>query len=477
MTETVASRRAIEDENLVHSNGVDAETGGYLLPPLAPDIICRIAEGNPINPTEFRAIQSIYRPDEDEYLGVVSGLDANNLAQVGWGAVFAQDVSPQIVEALHPLLELREQQAGDFFYLFTGSQAYVPGMSSSDWRAMFGAGPNPVRPEVLPYYILLVGDADSIPFEFQYQLDVIHAVGRVCFDTVEEYAAYARLLVRAESGHCRRARSLGFFAPQNPGDVPTRRSSQQLVRRLSMDLAAANDSWTVESRFGEHATKPELSRFLGGDLTPALLFTASHGIGFSEGHPLQRDHQGALLCQEWPGPMAQQAMVPPEQYFSAEDLISSADLQGTLAFFFACYSLGTPDIDDFAPGREASYKAPLPFTARLPQRMLSKGTLAVIGHVDRAWAYSFMWPRAGTDVEVFRSTIKELIAGSTVGWAMEYFNTRYAAIATELNGELRNRRFGKQNDTTIAGLWTANHDARNYAVLGDPAVHLRTGRE
>lgn len=473
MSDAFASPEPIvEDESLVYPNGVDAETGQYLLPPLGPDLICRIAEGTPVSRTELQEIQSIYRPEEEEYLGVVAGVDANDLSQAGWGVLFAHNASPDLVEALRPLLQLRKEQAGRFYHEFTGDTAYFPETSSSDWRAMFGAGPNPVRPEILPYYILIVGDADSIPFEFQYQLDVIHAVGRVCFETVEEYASYARLIVQAEKGEFRRPRTLGFFAPRNPGDVPTRRSSENLVRRLVTDLGAAFKSWVIDPRIGEGATKPELSRMLGGDSTPAFLFTASHGIGFSKGHPAQRERQGALLCQEWPGPMAKQAVVPREQYFSAEDLPDAGNLTGTLAFFFACYGLGTPQRDDFAAAGIGEEIAPASFTARLPQRMLSKGALAVIGHVDKAWGFSFSWRNAGTDVEAFRSTIEDLMAGRRVGFAMEYFNNRYAAIATQLTDGLKDRRAGKLNDNLVAGLWTANHDARNYGILGDPAVRL-----
>lgn len=43
--------------------------------------------------------------------------------------------------------------------------------------------------------IFLVGNTSAIPFDFQDQLDDIHSVCRVCFDTPEEYRTYADAVV------------------------------------------------------------------------------------------------------------------------------------------------------------------------------------------------------------------------------------------------------------------------------------------
>ena len=97
----------------------------------------------------------------------------------------------------------------------------------------------------------------------------------------------------------------------------------------------------------------------------------------------------------------------------------------------------------------------------------------MIGHVERAWGYSFMWPRAGEQLEVFQSTLASVMKGATIGAAIEYFNDKYAALTTELEDEKQTLEYGGTPDPMgISGLWTARNDARNYVILGDPAVRL-----
>jgi hypothetical protein len=462
-------------------NGIDATTGAYLLPPMSPQAVSQVARGQVIDPADLKELRWWHHRAAEAAFGPKEGIDPRSLAQTGWGVIFAHDEDPAVREALGELLDHRRAEAASVrehhYREFTGDRAYRPGESKQQFLARQGAGPGPADPDNVPYYLLLVGGPEAIPYAFQYQLDVQYAVGRLHFDTVEEYARYARTVVASETRDGVPARRAAFFAARNPDDRATALSSSELVIPLVDQVRDQQAGWTVEAHVGEEATKERLTRLLGGRDTPALLFTATHGIGFPNGHPRQVGHQGALLCQDWPGPGQQQA-VDERHYVCADDLDDATGPLGLVSLHFACFGAGTPRWDDFAhhgSGRRTEL-APHAFVAALPKRLLGHpkgGAIAVIGHVERAWGYSFLWPQAGRQTAVYASCLARLFDGHPIGSAFEYFNERYAELASDLSSVLEDVQFGKQPDhLELAAMWTANNDARGFAILGDPAVRL-----
>jgi hypothetical protein len=486
----------MNEQDLLFFNGINGSTGDYLLPPMTPEQVARIAMGEEFDPDQLQDIELKIRQKEEPDFAPIEGVDPKDLGQTGWGVIFAFGADPAIREALSELLNHRKKQTTQkhehYYKEYIGSKGYRPGESKKNFLARQGVGPGPADPDKMPYYLLIVGDPVTIPYRFQSQLSVQYAVGRIHFDTLQEYAQYAHSVVEAETSNLSLSPSAAFFGVSNPGDAATNLSAQHLVQPLSEWVVKEHPNWDVKTILKEEATKARLGQLLGGSETPSLLFTASHGMGFPNGDARQLLHQGALLCQDWPGREWRQP-IPEDFYFSGDDIGEQARLLGMIAFFFACYGAGCPQQDEFdghsKSGSARPEIAPKSFLARLPQKLLSHpkgGALAVIGHIDRAWGCSFSWSdiKGSTrdaiqtaierrQIAVFQSSVKRLLEGHPVGSAVEYFDERYAEISSDLSIELEEIKFGAEpNHASLAGMWTANNDARNYAIIGDPAVRL-----
>lgn len=483
------------ENDLCCFNGINGLTGDYLSSPVTPEELARRAFGGrferrPDEQVEAplrNKLQFFHNRSVEKEFGPREGVDPTDLARTGWGVLFAssdQARNEAIREALGELLALRKRQCGSRYREYLGAQAYREGERADQLLARLGVGPGPADPDKVPYYLLLVGSPEAISYRVQYELDVQYAVGRLHFDTLDEYASYARSVVLCEGGGVKLPRRAAFFGTQNSDDRATRMSATQLVAPLAgwmgrwLKTSPPRPSWEIQSISRDDATKRRLLGLFGGAETPALLFTASHGMAFPCGDTRQLPHQGALLCQDWPGPVMWSKSIPQDFYVAGDDVGDDARLLGLIAFHFACYGGGTPQRDSFPRrrGGDAVSIAPRPFVARLPQRLLGHaggGALAVIAHIDRALGFSFAWPGGGAQGAAFESTLQRLLEGHPIGSALEYFNMRYAELSTKLSNELDDVDNGAAPDPLrLAELWATNNDARGYVLLGDPAVRL-----
>lgn len=464
-------------DELLTFNGVDGASGGYLLPAMTSKQLASALAGRDVLAEVKKWLQRfatgslrIIRRGGFFFDGEPV-VDHTDLTAVGWGVVFAADVDPAIKDALDQLLDHRRRQAGELYRELTCRT----GERHRDFLGRHGVGYQVDFPRV-PYYLLLVGDPESISYRFQQQLDIQYAVGRLSLERPEDYAIYARGVVEAETRSQDSAETpkASFFAVCH--DKATEMSTRHLVLPLAKKLAETPE-WELETVVGQGATKAALADRLGGGATPALLFSASHGLGFPSGEARQLPHQGAVLCQDWPGPGGCPNGIPADHYCAGDDIASDARLAGLVHFHFGCFGAGTPQFDTFGQGK-ARELAPWSFDARLPRRLLGHprgGALAVLAHVDRSWGFSYLCRGVGRQLDTFERSLRRLMAGAPVGYAMEPFDKRYADLSGELSWKLEDlvRGQGDIDDDELIDLWIATNDARSYVVLGDPAVRLR----
>jgi hypothetical protein len=208
---------------------------------------------------------------------------------------------------------------------------------------------------------------------------------------------------------------------------------------------------------------------------PAILFTGSHGAEWSLKTPdIQKARQGALVSQEW----TRGEPLETGHYFAGEDVPADASVHGLVMFLFACFGGGSPDTDSYYYARDGSPLplAPQPLIARLPQTLLSRGALAVIAHVDRAFSYAFEDVMGTPQAQLLRTPLELLMKGRRIGLATDPLNLQWSSLAAQLGMALGGNAPGAPppRSPLLANLYIGRDDARNYVVLGDPAARVRT---
>jgi hypothetical protein len=426
------------------------------------------------------------------------GGDPNSLPDQRWGIVAPEGpVGDRLLEIIAPLRKAREEQQGEPAIVFRAP----PGLKDEDvgawWSEVYGD--ESIDEADRPRYLAMLGDADLLSWDLQQRLASDTFVGRICFSGDSDYESYVDKLLRCEidkaADHSRAlyytvkdgtaATNIGY----NGLMVPTIEQSRVGHER---NVFAARE--IIEMGDGDNISADDFISATNGR-TPSMLFTISHGCGAPRAGwsspEEQRLLQGAMSFGQG-------------QKITAEDLRNRPFLPGGLWFYFACFGAGTPNDSAFRHWLAALRDVGLygrnidsvlhslpsekerPFVAALPQAVLANpnGPLAVMGHVDLAWTFSFQ--DVGTTNKYrparFQDIFRTLVDGKRVGAGyfelQRFFNQASVDLSTMYDKDARQKSKGAETDDDKARkirkatLWMLRQDLSAYVLLGDPAARL-----
>ncbi|MFN0128119.1 MAG: hypothetical protein ACKV19_15695 [Verrucomicrobiales bacterium] len=460
--------------------GIDADSGGPAVPPVTPETLAEWIMGSfggARQPWASRAAK-----DAGERFGLADGINPDNLADCGYGVIWAPDVPADVRAALAPLLNRRRGEAiATKAERFREIEFQVKESVPEPVHAFLerhGVSPGIGEPDKLPYYLFIVGSPETIPFEFQYGLASDYAVGRMHLADAAACGRYAAAVLLAEDTKLHQPRA-GLFGTAHAGDAATTASAAQLIAPMEPELKAL-PKWKIHPHAGAAATKDRLLRLLSGPDAAPVLFSATHGMEHTPNDARMATRQGSIICQDFtPG-----GPVKPAHIVTADDAAALGSLDHLVWFCFACFGAGTPAEDNFPGNPDLLTVRPLtpkPFQAALPAQLLGHApgpALGFIGHVERAWASSFIFGTATHQYKDFAECLKRIMLGRRLGHAARVFGERSASLsamlAVEMIRALRQRqKLDRRASWLIARLWTAAMDARNFVLLGDPAARRR----
>jgi hypothetical protein len=408
------------------------------------------------------------RANEDEIVkprvrGAPPATDPMNPAIGKWAVVALQEDADKAREAMAPLLQHREKwlwkPPGGAPGVLAFSKPATPNVERWIKRLREAAGGKP------PYYLLLVGGPDRIPFEVQHALDRGFATGRLDVSEMaggplswDAVRAYAEKVVRYETGGMpvdRRALLYSFATDE---------ATQESHEVLSMPLAEHLGEQAAARLFGADATTERLCEALRKS-SPAVVVTTSHGLEL----PADPALWGALTDSSFG---TSKSPVPFSAGLARERLGA-----GAIVLAFACFSAGVPGVSAHRTlMEEADIPIPgAPFTSPLPRVWLGRpdGPVAFAGHVDRATSHSFRAAKRGEDADPFFHFADWLLTGKgTLGQAMSTFHERAGEAAGDLASILSVARTGaaRRSPAAVIDAWVRFHDYEGYIVLGDPAI-------
>ncbi|MFL6388959.1 MAG: hypothetical protein ACJ71U_15870 [Terriglobales bacterium] len=338
-----------------------------------------------------------------------------------------------------------------------------------------GQSPFGTGRESMPYYILICGTPDQVPWELQYVLNAHYAVGRLHLTgaALENYVNALLLEWKDLGADTRKA---VVWAVNHGGDDITALMRDVIAVRVRDKLAHDTElAAGVQFLDGAgNATVLKLAKCLS-DNKPAVIITTSHGQTYPLDNPATLGNELGLLVDQG------YASVKPS------DVLKGWQPAGAIWYAHACCSAGASaqtmfdgltqegsDVDRVLKGVAAVGNKVAP----MPTELLgaAKPLRAFIGHVEP----TFDWTLKNFDTNQLlawsleEALYTELYQPSPVGYAFRRWYDRLASLYTSYDQELV--AFGRGNNTRAAMLkdLLAARDVQSTVLLGDPTATLPT---
>lgn len=339
-------------------------------------------------------------------------------------------------------------------------------------------------------YVLILGDVDQFPLNRQIDLSLRDFVGRLAFENEADYKTYVDKVIALETNSNRVISNKSLFlAPIHPGPDespdPTFYSATYLVPEVMR--VVQNAGGQVIPLVKDDATKKNFVK-AAEEQTPALVFTASHGLPpvANQTIAFNKQYTGAIQFPHKPG------VFWPDKVFSGDDVANWPSdkplFEGSVFFQFACYGYGSPAKTDYSVWN-AKYPNPFPgeeYISALPRKLLAhpKGPIAFVGHLDLALIEGMSTPQLlhvqngaqrDTRLMPFRSSLKDLFNPAPTAYSMwdmkeEYFNNLHLQVNYALLRFQQMQSWNEEQKSAYVSRWLALTDAKNYLVFGDPAA-------
>jgi hypothetical protein len=405
---------------------------------------------------------------------------------VGWGLVLPHrpGLSPEQLatadDASEPIRRLRAQRGDapvfryrpDWNLQYTHLMTYRTGVE--EMVSIHGSNPGLAK-EQLPFYLLIYGSPDVIPWELQFNLNASRAVGRLDLDG-EALANYVNALIDGWSSAAAEPYNALFWSANNGKADITRLMRDSIAGRIQQEFQNYTSMKQVKfiDGFDSGATSQMLVDALE-QMKPGFILTTSHGQTGPLDDPQTMARDLGLLVDE------------NYDFMQPAQILAQWEPDGAIWYAHACCSAGSnattiynglvpagSDVDQLLKGVASlgSSVAPLPralLGAKKPLR-------AFVGQVELTFDWTMQQPHTEGYLTgpLQLSLFTHLYQPEPLGMALRSRYRTLGGLYTAYDQAHRAFEQGKDTKDSLLFYQLAARDVQSMVILGDPTAMLRT---